>query len=92
MATDQKPIAGIVLDLSGPDGNLYAVLALVDRAMRTHTQGAARMEAIHQWMKEGNGNGEYAQLLAYIHDTHCTIEDLSGEYEFDDPLFDPVSD
>jgi hypothetical protein len=90
---DEDVIASVSLDLSGPQGNVYAVLGNVQDALKNHTEGDARMAAINQWMQDNKGSTKgYLELLLYIHENHCTIVDLSGTHEFDDPLFDPVSD
>ena len=93
MATTNLP--EIEIDLQGPDGNVYVVLAYVKHALKAHhgdDEGARKYGEIRVWMDEGNGGGEYAQLLAHIHDHYCKIKDESGMYDFDDPLFDPTSD
>ncbi|MHC4933693.1 MAG: hypothetical protein ACYTGV_16045 [Planctomycetota bacterium] len=84
----------IELDLLGPDGNVFAVLGYVKDALtrRDEAEGTKKFAEISAYMEAGKGNGEYAQLLAHIHDHYVRIIDLSGEYDFDDPLFDPTSD
>jgi hypothetical protein len=93
MATTSLPV--LEIDLMGPDGNIFMVLGMVKRTLEANHEPAEATEkyaAIKKWMDDGNGNGEYLQLLAYIHATHCEIDDLSGEHDFYDPLFDPTSD
>lgn len=93
MATTSLPV--LEIDLEGPDGNMYMVLGMVKRTLEANHEPAKakkKYAAISKYMKDGKGNGEYLQLLAYIHATHCEIDDLSGMHDFYDPLFDPTSD
>lgn len=83
MSTSAKPV--LEIDLLGPDGNVFVVLARVSELLEaTHgaKEGKAKFKEITQWMDEGNGDGEYEQLLQHIHDNYVEIEDESGEYDF----------
>lgn len=93
MATSSLPV--LEIDLQGPDGNIYMVLGMVKRTLEANhepAEAAKKYAAIKKYMDDGKGNGEYLQLLNYIHETHCEIDDISGLHDFYDSMFDPTSD
>ena len=69
----------VEIDLSGPDGNAFAVLAIVARALRAEGAPAEDVSAYHAQATGGNYEELIATTAGWVNFTDLSEEDYDDE-------------